>query len=389
MGAIRRFLRVTSRPAGRYCVVQARLAGGGGKGDGADGRGKAADAQPEAAAGQAVDEASKSIVRAGTTEAAPVERATDALYQKEREGSGGFAEARASVARLQARRGELFSDPAFVERQLGRVPDSYSLLRGIDKDGNIEASIIHKNSKVMPGMIMTAALLFGGVTVYYGFKNEEKRYSKDFQQREEGAAYIGTPKLGGPFELTEVRSKTKLKSEDLKGKWLYIYFGFCNCPDVCPDEMKKLSYVTVRMQEVMGDLFQPVFITVDPKRDDCDAVAEYLSDYHPSILGFSGTPEEVEKVTKKFRVFHAVPDVETFTDTDYLVDHSIIMYLMDPTGKFCEFTTKEYSAAEASAKIRSAIKDWENDMLRKGMTDSVETPITQSESLKGVRVGRV
>eukprot|EP01064_Diplonema_japonicum_P020760 TRINITY_DN3033_c1_g2_i1.p1 TRINITY_DN3033_c1_g2~~TRINITY_DN3033_c1_g2_i1.p1 ORF type:complete len:346 (+),score=52.17 TRINITY_DN3033_c1_g2_i1:69-1106(+) len=310
-------------------------------------------------------------------------RPTDALYEAESKNSGNFNIAVQAVREKQRKRNELFENPEFRENQLGYLPDQYTLLRGHDKDGNYERNFILRNPKVLPGFLMFASVVFGGATVYFGYWNESKKYKKDFQAREEGVAYVGTPRLGGPFELIDSKTGKKVTSESLKGKWLYIYFGFTNCPDICPEEMKKLSFVTDSLEPILGDMFQPVFITVDPKRDGKEAVTEYLQDYHPSILGLTGSTAAVENATRQYRVFHSVPDIETFTESDYLVDHSIITYLMDPRGVFCDYTTKEYSTREAFNKIKASIYAWEKEQIAKGMTD---VTITSNPALQALRV---
>eukprot|EP00754_Rhynchopus_humris_P050627 Rhum_TRINITY_DN9065_c0_g1::Rhum_TRINITY_DN9065_c0_g1_i1::g.31205::m.31205/K07152/SCO1_2; protein SCO1/2 len=352
---------------------------------GAGDKGAAADeAEAAAAASTGADDSEKGgAVAAVTPEAAAAalsqaKKLSSALYDTETAQHGGFRTAIATVADSRAKRDNLYADPEFRETQLGKIPDEYSMMRGFNKDDNIEQIVVLKNPKMIPGFLVLSAITFIGGTLYMQYANEEKKYSTEYTQRQEVAAHVGTPLLGGPFKLRNTQTGKILDSEvDLKGKWPLIYFGFTNCPDICPDEMKKLGHVTSRLEEVVGDDIQPIFITVDPKRDDCEAMNDYLKDYHPRIIGLTGTQEEIDRVAKLFRVFYAVPDIETFTAEDYLVDHSIITYLMDPEGKFCEYTTKEYNKTEAYLKYKDGMSQWEHkkigeqqrayeDALRKG-----------------------
>ena len=303
----------------------------------------------------------------GITQTAPsaaplVSSKVSSLYEREEKSVGGFKQALNAVSVVREKKDTLYSDPEFRETQLGRVPDEYTLIRGINKDGNFERAAMLKNTKTMPAFVLCCAVLFFGTTYYFGFIQENRKYAK-IAHKDEAVVHVGTPRLGGPFELTNTKTGKKMKSSDLHGKWLYIYFGFTNCPDVCPDEMKKLTFVTDRMAAVTDD-FQPLFITVDPARDGCEEVEDYLQEFHPDIMGLTGTQEEIDKVAKLFRVFYAVPDIETFTADDYLVDHSIITYLMDPEGKFSEYTTKEYSTVEAFQKVKQTVTQYENKMFR-------------------------
>lgn len=166
------------------------------------------------------------------------------------------------------------------------------------------------------------------------------------------------PSIGGPFTLTGVDGKT-YTNEDFKGKWIFIYFGFTNCPDICPQEMAKMTRMITNLDKKVGkDYWQPLFVSIDPKRDTLAKVQEYLSDFHPRILGLTGTQDEVDSAAREYRVYYAVPD-EQMTDEDYLVDHSIIMYLMDPEGKFCDYTTKEFTWFEIYSKLLRRMMDYE------------------------------
>lgn len=176
----------------------------------------------------------------------------------------------------------------------------------------------------------------------------------------------GGPAIGGPFSLVDTNGK-RWTNEDFKGKWMYIYFGFTNCPDICPEEMAKLSRLIQHLDKKVGkDYWQPIFITLDPKRDTKEKVKEYLSDFSPRIIGLTGTMEEVEQAARQYRVYFAVPDEQVMSENDYLVDHSIIMYLMDPEGKFNDYTTKEFQWFESYSKLLRRMMDQEREKAQTG-----------------------
>lgn len=165
---------------------------------------------------------------------------------------------------------------------------------------------------------------------------------------------IGTPKLGGPWTLYGRRGEP-VTSEDLKGRYLLMYFGFSFCPDICPQEMEKASLAVARVEEKLGPVLQPVFITVDPKRDSVAQVDDYCREFHPRLLGLTGTPEMIKKVTRAFRVYYNEGLVST--EEDYLVDHSIIHYFMGTNGKFIDFFGKNMTAEEMASKMIKQILD--------------------------------
>uniref|UniRef100_A0A8C4N332 SCO cytochrome c oxidase assembly protein 2 n=1 Tax=Eptatretus burgeri TaxID=7764 RepID=A0A8C4N332_EPTBU len=142
----------------------------------------------------------------------------------------------------------------------------------------------------------------------------------------------------------------EMKNEDLAGKWLLLYFGFTHCPDVCPESMEQLTGVVDALDmDLSLSPVQPVFITVDPERDDPKALALYIKDFHPRLIGLTGLPENVERVTKAFRVFNSRGPPTA--DGDYLVDHSVLIFLVDPRGSVRDFFARDHPLEKMTSSI--------------------------------------
>lgn len=130
---------------------------------------------------------------------------------------------------------------------------------------------------------------------------------------------VGRPQIGGPFTLLDQHGKD-FTEKDLMGKWSLIYFGFTNCPDICPEELDKMSAVVNMIDKESGPIVTPVFVSVDPARDGVAQVAAYVDEFHPRLIGLTGDYDSVKKACKSYRVYFSTPPDAKATD-DYLVDH--------------------------------------------------------------------
>lgn len=171
---------------------------------------------------------------------------------------------------------------------------------------------------------------------------------------------VGKVNIGGPFSLVDTKGRP-ITWASLRGRFVIIYFGFTNCPDICPDELMKMSRLVSCLDadsDVGPSKVLPVFVTIDPARDNIAAVKTYLEDFHPRIVGLTGTPALIDAACRMFRVYYSVPGLDHFTDTDYLVDHSIMTYLFAPDGTYMDHVHKEVPGHVALARFRKAILSW-------------------------------
>ncbi|NWH64165.1 SCO2 protein, partial [Geococcyx californianus] len=144
---------------------------------------------------------------------------------------------------------------------------------------------------------------------------------------------------------------------DFRGRWVLLYFGFTHCPDICPEELDRLSR-TVAMLDAEQDLppLQPLFITVDPERDDAAALAKYLRDFHPRFLGLTGSGEAVRAAARSFRVYASAGPRDE--DGDYIVDHSVLLYLLAPDGLLLDYYRRGKSPAQLADSVRHHMRNY-------------------------------
>ncbi len=156
---------------------------------------------------------------------------------------------------------------------------------------------------------------------------------------------------GGPFTLTAHTGET-VSDTQFRGQYMLVYFGYSFCPDVCPLDLQKLSVALYQLEEEGYDTtpIQPLFITIDPERDTTDELATFVPDFHPRLLGLTGTLDQITEVARDFKVYFAKREQEG--TEDYLMDHSALIFVMDPNGKYVRL----FSSRDKPADIAESLK---------------------------------
>jgi protein SCO1/2 len=143
----------------------------------------------------------------------------------------------------------------------------------------------------------------------------------------------GRAPVGGPFELTDQTGHRRTDA-DFQGKLVVIYFGYTYCPDVCPTELQSISLALDKLGAA-AETIQPLFITVDPGRDTPARLADFVSSFHPRLIGLTGSLAEIRKTAIAYRTFFAKNGVTT--PDDYSVDHTGFIYLLGKDGRYLGF----------------------------------------------------
>ncbi len=140
-------------------------------------------------------------------------------------------------------------------------------------------------------------------------------------------------RIGGSFTLVG-EGNQPVSDSDFAGQYRLVYFGFTNCPDVCPVDLNYLMLGLGQFERQDAERarkIQPIMITVDPERDTPEAMATYVRNFHPRLIGLSGTPEQIADVARKYVVSYVKQ--EGSTPDNYIVGHTQLAYLMGPAGE--------------------------------------------------------
>jgi len=160
-----------------------------------------------------------------------------------------------------------------------------------------------------------------------------------------GATAVAGGDIGGPFELISETGET-VTHEDVITEPTLVYFGYTFCPDVCPlDAARNAAAVDILAEQ--GISVTPLFITIDPARDTPEVVGEYTDNFHPKMIGLTGSDEQIAAASKAYRTYYSKADDDP---EYYLMQHSTFTYLVLPDEGFVEFFKQPTPAEEMAEK---------------------------------------
>jgi protein SCO1 len=161
------------------------------------------------------------------------------------------------------------------------------------------------------------AFLVAGLGVYVWLGSDEHRAGQ----------------VGGPFTLLDGDGKS-VSDTAFRGRYMLVYFGYTYCPDVCPTTLTTVAQVIDKLGAV-GSRVQPIFITVDPQRDTPAVMKQYVGAFSPRLVGLTGSSDAIANVAREYKVYYAINHAAGDNGA-YTVDHSSILYLVGPDGRFIE-----------------------------------------------------
>ncbi|HTT98333.1 MAG TPA: SCO family protein [Rhizomicrobium sp.] len=162
------------------------------------------------------------------------------------------------------------------------------------------------------------------------------------------AVQSGTAQIGGPFTLIDQNGKTRTDA-DFRGRFVLIYFGYSFCPDVCPTTLQEMAVALDKLGPKRNRV-APVFITVDPARDTPDVLKIYMKSFGPDFVGLTGSDRAIADAAREYHVYIKKHPLQ---GGGYAMDHSGVIYLMGPDGKFVTYYEDEIGPDKLADDLRS------------------------------------
>jgi protein SCO1/2 len=164
-------------------------------------------------------------------------------------------------------------------------------------------------------------------------------------------AYATSASVGGPFHLVDQDGRA-VTDRTYRGRPLLMYFGYTSCPDVCPVDVARMASIARAVRSETGIDVTPVFVTVDPERDTAPRMKAYVRAFSADAVGLTGTPAQIAAVTDAYHVyFRKVP-----LDGGYLVDHSTVLYLIGPDGRFLDHYGRKLPEQEVATRVAQTLQ---------------------------------
>lgn len=203
---------------------------------------------------------------------------------------------------------------------------------------------MHSRARILLYFMVAAIFLIVGITVR-------------LPQLLEGPAPQGDGQvaIGGPFDLIDHKGNT-VTDKDLLGSYTLVYFGYTFCPDVCPTSLQTASTALEMLPMRKSNKVVSLFITIDPERDTPEVMGEYVKHFHKSLIGLTGTLEQIKQAAKAYKIYYKKVVEDGKQEDEYLMDHSAFQYLMGPDGKYLTHFSHGITPEEMAKKLSEYIR---------------------------------
>ncbi|KAJ6353666.1 hypothetical protein OIU76_002651 [Salix suchowensis] len=199
-------------------------------------------------------------------------------------------------------------------------------------------------------LVIPAAILgFVGLAAFVHYNDERRAVPKG---RGRDCVNVKGPIIGGPFTLINTQNKV-VTEKDFLGNWVLLYFGYTSSPDVGPEQLKLITKAINTLESKENLMVLPMFVTLDPQRDNPPQLHAYLEEFESRIVGLTGPVGAIRQMAQEYRVYFRKVEEE---GDDYLVDTSHNMYLINPNMEVVKCFGVEYNSEELSEAIGKELK---------------------------------
>jgi protein SCO1/2 len=163
-------------------------------------------------------------------------------------------------------------------------------------------------------------------------------------------------RIGGPFNLTD-QNGAPFAERQLAGKYRIMYFGYTFCPDVCPVDVQNLAaglHVLESEDAALAAKIVPVFVSVDPARDTPAVLKQFVGNFHPRMIGLTGSANAIAAVAKEYAIYYKKGDAQP--GGGYMMDHSRVAYLMGPDGKPIALLPQDGTPQAIAAELKKWVR---------------------------------
>jgi protein SCO1/2 len=166
------------------------------------------------------------------------------------------------------------------------------------------------------------------------------RVDQGIKPKPEQVTAVSQELIGGDFILQDTEGREVTQSI-LNGKISLIYFGYGHCPDTCPTTLNNITQALNQFSKIELDSLQAFFITLDPKRDSAEYLKKFIAAFHGKITPLLGDEKELVRVSSEYKVYSSKQEIKG--DSQYLIDHSSLIYVMNKSGKYIMHFTSSTS----------------------------------------------
>ena len=200
------------------------------------------------------------------------------------------------------------------------------------------STIIRQTGRTIWYLLFCLLAFALGMSLYIftsdNFRSPDRNESLGLQH---ATSFHSNPNAFPAFNLVDHHGK-KYTNDNLKNAWSFVFFGFTNCPDICPLTLSTINQAIVKLSSTEKLNTRAILISVDPRRDTVKQLHEYVRYFNDFTVGLTGDADEIKRLTQKLGVVYTTPTSES--TEDYIVDHSAHIFLVSPDGKlFALFST--------------------------------------------------